>query len=77
MQVVRRLGRSPVERCASNVACPDLFELSDGRFAVIGIDMTDELAPLRPADAGVGPDERIIVVSRQVLIDAKSGIPEA
>lgn len=78
MRVVRRLGPSTKEHaCTSDLSCPDLFELSDGRYAVIGADMTAELRPLVPADAGVAPHERIVVVSREVLMGAKGDIPDA
>lgn len=77
MHFVRRLGTAPRERaCASDLSCPDVFELSDGRFAIIGEDLTADLVPLLPADAGVASYERIIVVDREVLIGAKTDIPD-
>lgn len=51
-----------------------MFELSDGRFAIIGTDMTDELANRLPADAGVAPYERIVVITRDTLLRAKGDI---
>ncbi|MFI5687489.1 hypothetical protein [Streptomyces sp. NPDC051636] len=57
--------------------CPDFFELSDGNFAVIGTDATDQLEPELPADAARAKDERIIIVSRDILILATSDIPDA
>jgi hypothetical protein len=62
LQIARRMGLSPAQRCVSDANCPDVFRLADGRFAVIGTDMTDELRASLPADAGVGAGERIIVV---------------
>ncbi|GIE75572.1 hypothetical protein Aph02nite_15220 [Actinoplanes philippinensis] len=61
----------------SNATCPDIFELSDGDFAVIGTDMTDELRGLLPSDAGVADYERIVKVSRATLVAAKGDIPAA
>lgn len=55
--------------------CPDIFELSDGDFAIIGIDMTDAMRGHLPADASCGPDERIVRVPRRTLVLAKSSIP--
>ncbi|TQJ87915.1 hypothetical protein FBY22_6765 [Streptomyces sp. SLBN-31] len=76
MKVNRRLGKAPQARgCLTDSNCPDVFELSDGRFAVIGLEMTEELRGLLPSDAGVGPDERVVVLPREVLIEARQDIP--
>ncbi|WP_331283977.1 hypothetical protein [Streptomyces sp. H39-S7] len=53
-----------------------MFELSTGDFAVIGEAMTDQLRHLLPDDAGVGPDERVVVIPRDVLVRARRDIPE-
>jgi hypothetical protein len=77
-RIVRRLGASPRERgSANNCSCPDIFELSDGRFAVIGTDLTSELDGMLPADASRADYERIVVVTRETLVRAKADIPEA
>lgn len=74
---VRRLGSTPQQRGSStNATCPDIFELTDGRFAVIGTDMTGLLEGLLPADAGCADYERIVVVTRETLIAARRDIPE-
>jgi hypothetical protein len=57
------------------MTCPDIFELDDGRFAVIGTDLTDELEGQLPADAARAPYERIVVISRETLIAARPDIP--
>jgi hypothetical protein len=76
VEIVRRLGVPPTERGSStNGTCPDIFELSDGNFAVIGTDMTAELAGKLPADAGVADYERIVVVSRATVLAARKDIP--
>jgi hypothetical protein len=76
--IIRRIGASPAERgSASNCTCPDIFELADGRFAVIGTDMTDQLDHSLPADAGRASYERIVVITRDTLIRAKADIPDA
>lgn len=78
MEFVRRLGTSPRERGSlSNGTCPDVFELSDGNFAVIGTDVTEMLEARLPADAGRADYERIVVVSRETLLAAKRDIPDA
>ncbi|WP_432193398.1 hypothetical protein [Streptomyces sp. bgisy027] len=58
-------------------SCPDVFELSDGSFAVIGTEATAVLDPLLPADAARADYERIVVISRETLIRAKRDIPDA
>jgi hypothetical protein len=76
VNIVRRLGKSPRERgSVSNGSCPDVFELSDGRFAIIGTDMTDVLDGLLPPDASRADYERIVVVTRETLVTAKPDIP--
>ncbi|MFE9443250.1 hypothetical protein ACFYO2_30665 [Streptomyces sp. NPDC006602] len=78
MNIVRRLGDSPRQRGSmAGETCPDLFELSDGTFAVIGTDRTEELDPLLPADASRADHERIVVITRDVLLRAKRDIPDA
>jgi len=57
------------------VGCPDVWELESGDFAVIGIDKTLELMPHLPQDASCGPDERIVLVDRRILVGAKGNLP--
>jgi hypothetical protein len=76
MDIVRRLGSTPRERGSiSNGTCPDIFEVSDGSFAVIGRDVTEELRGVLPPDAGVASYERIVLISRKTLLDAGPDIP--
>jgi hypothetical protein len=75
---LRRLGPDPHENDAKSVGCsgcPDIFELANGDFAVIGADITDAAAPKLPPTAGCGPDERIVRIPRKLLVDAKRDIP--
>ncbi len=60
----------------SGETCPDIFELNDGSFAVIGTDATESLESELPADAVRADHERIVVVSRETLIRAKADIPD-
>ncbi|MFJ4204264.1 hypothetical protein ACIP2Y_32170 [Streptomyces sviceus] len=77
MRIVRRIGASPKARGSmSGDTCPDIFELSDGNFAVIGTEATAELDKLLPADAARADYERIVIVSRETLVRAKTDIPE-
>jgi hypothetical protein len=77
MNIKRRLGSSPQERgaCLSENNCPDIFELTDGRFVVIGDDITDDIRPSLPADAGIGAMERAVVITRETLVSARTDIP--
>lgn len=61
----------------SGETCPDIFELSDGNFAVIGTEATAELDDLLPSDAARADHERIVIVSRETLLRAKTDIPDA
>lgn len=75
---MRRVGASPQERgSGTGQTCPDIFELSDGSFAVIGREATDELDRELPPDAARADYERIVVITRETLVRAKSDIPDA
>lgn len=56
--------------------CPDIWELADGDFAVIGPDITAEAGGRLPPSASCGPDERIIKLPRRSLVLAKPDIPD-
>ncbi|WP_320780004.1 hypothetical protein [Streptomyces sp. CRN 30] len=68
---------SPRDRgSTSGATCPDIFELADGDFAVIGTDATTSLDSHLPADAARADHERIVVITRETLVKAKSDIPD-
>lgn len=73
-----RIGQDPhangLQTSAAN-GCPDIWELADGDFAIIGIDITSEVAHRLPETAGCGPDERVIRLPRNLLVGARSDIP--
>ena len=76
---VRRIGPDPHANGARTIAlrnCPDIWELESGDFAVIGIDMTDAAKDRLPPTAGCGPDERIVLIPRNLLVNAKRDIPD-
>lgn len=77
---LRRLGPDPHANGAQTAACngcPDILELADGDFAIIGIDITKQGVGNLPATVGCGPDERIVRIPRKTLLLAKADIPEA
>ncbi len=61
----------------SGQTCPDIFELQNGDFAVIGTDRTAELDAELPSDAARADYERIVVITRDTLLRAKADIPDA
>jgi hypothetical protein len=76
---VKRLGPDPHldERlCAGLYRCPDIWELNNGDFAVIGADITDIAKQRLPPSASCGPGERIVRISRLTLVGAKADIPD-
>jgi hypothetical protein len=78
IEFLRRLGPDPHANGAKSVGCrgcPDIFELQSGDFAIIGIDITETALSKLPATAGCGPDERIILIPRNLLVGAKRDIP--
>lgn len=74
---MRRLGLTPQQRgSTTNGTCPDVFELDDGQFAIVGTDMTDELAAQLPAGTTLGEGGRIVVLTAVTLLAAKPDIPD-
>ena len=63
-------------KSAAADGCPDIWELSNGDFAVIGIRKTRELLHLLPESAGCGLDEEIVLVPRIVIANAKRDLPD-
>jgi hypothetical protein len=74
MFVRRLVPTQAIRLCRGTSGCPDLWELADGDFAVIGEDIT-VCADKLPATAGCGPKERIVRVPRELLVRAKPAIP--
>ena len=78
MTFIKRLGPDPHEGGAMTpgcYGCPDIWELDNGDFAVIGEDITASTSALPPS-ANCGPDERMIRIPRKTLVLARSDIPE-
>jgi hypothetical protein len=77
MKFAKRLGPDPHKSGVHSAACygcPDIWELENGDFAVIGIDMPEAIGSLPPS-ASCGPDERVVRIPRNVLIAARADIP--
>ena len=74
---IRRLGQNERLQCNAGLNCPQILEMADGAFAVVGADITAEAMPAMPPGPGIGPMERIVRIPRQVLIAARAEIPAA
>jgi len=74
---IRRLGQNERGACVHGHSCPQILEMADGAFAVVGADITDEAIPAMPPGLGVGANERVIRIPREVLIAARAEIPAA
>ena len=75
---LHRLGPDPHAngaKTSSGSGCPDIIALSDGDFAVIGIDIPDLPRGKLPATVSCGSDERVIRIPRKTLVLAKPDIP--
>lgn len=70
----RRLGGND---SPPNRSCPDLWELDNGDFAIIGHDLTTEYASRLPDTVSLQETERLVVVPRLRLLSAKKDIPDA
>ena len=76
---LKRLGPDPHANGAQSVGCdgcPDIWELDNGDFAIIGTDITDAARMNLPPTAGCGPDERVVRLPRNLLVNAKRDIPD-
>lgn len=74
---LRRIGKSPQDLGVTSDGpdCPDIRELENGDAAVIGRDLSSSLCTKLPAGVSLGPDERLVVIPRNMLIAAKPDIP--
>ena len=78
MNFIKRIGPDPHANGAQSLGChgcPDIWELDNGDFAVIGADITAHAANLPPS-AGCAPDERMVRIPRKTLVLAKADIPD-
>lgn len=78
MKAITRLSTPPTLRgdTTSASGSPDILALDDGTFAVIGVDITDQLGRTPLEDAMCAPNERTVQITRATLIAAKKDIPD-
>ena len=75
----RRLGPNPHaggQETPGLYGCPDILELENGDFAIVGADITAAAAGKLPPGVSCGPDERVVRIPRRILIGAKADIPD-
>ena len=74
--IKRRVGPDPhLDGPSPNLDnCPDVFELDDGDFAIIGRRVTKELKSHLPNDASCGSDEEIVILPRKVFMNAAKDV---
>jgi len=77
IQFLRRIGSGSQATCCDTAGCPDIWELNNGDFAVIGTDITHDAKAKLPATAGCAPNERIVRLPRHLLVSAKRDIPDS
>ena len=79
MKFVRRIGPDPHasgQQTPGCYGCPDILELDNGDFAIIGADITTEGKASLPPGVTCGPDEQIVRIPRRLLVGAKADIPD-
>ncbi|WSW80523.1 hypothetical protein OG390_38025 [Streptomyces sp. NBC_00996] len=77
MSIRRRVGLPPRQRGSlCGETCPDIFELTDSRFAVVGTERTADIRRRYPALRELDPGEIIVVIDRHTLMCAKAFIPD-
>jgi hypothetical protein len=79
MTFARRIGPDPHANGATTASlsgCPDILEMENGDFAIIGLDITAAALPNLAFGASCGEDERIVRVPRALLVQAKRDIPD-
>lgn len=76
MRAIKRLGRRPTDQTGGTTGSPDVLELENGDFAVIGWDITAEADTSALPGVHCADGERIVRVDRDVLIRARRDIPE-
>lgn len=66
---LRKLGGDG-RSCCNKLDCPNVFEMEDGNFAIVGIDRTAAIRGFLPNDAGCGPGESVVTIPRSVMLAA-------
>lgn len=65
---IRRLGEPALKKCEFGRDCPQVLVMTDGSFAVVGVDIKSEASGHLPPGPGVGPNEGMVKVPREVMV---------
>ncbi|MFI6347401.1 hypothetical protein [Streptomyces sp. NPDC050560] len=78
-RLIRRVGIAPAElgTTGGRDGCPDIWELDNGDFAVIGRDLTAAYSTRLPDGAVIGGSERLVVIPRATLLAARTHLRDA
>ena len=68
----RRLGQNGKLACSLGHNCPQILEMEDGDFAAVGPDITVKARGGLPPGPGIGPEECVVKVPREVMLAAMS-----
>lgn len=76
--LVGRVGASPVElgNTTGTTGCPDFWQLSNGDYAVVGRDLTENYSANLPAGLVISEGERLVVIPRNLITSAKGQLPD-
>lgn len=78
---MRRLGSTPQQRgSVTGETCPDVIERDNGDLVIVGKIahlFHDEWLQLKELGVSMGEGEGMVIIPRQVLVDAKKDIPDA
>jgi len=79
MRIARHIGTTPQRH--GSTPCPNMFELTDGRFAIIGEVIEtigiDDIENLSASERDSLQGQRIVIVERGTLMHAKHDIPDS
>jgi hypothetical protein len=79
LNIVRRYGTSPTDRCTGETSCPDILQLDTGDYLIIGKTPgvpNISARELAQHGASIGPGEQAVIVPRDVVLAAARDITE-
>lgn len=76
MKIIKRLGIGGGGESSGRNSCPDILELEDGDYIVIGTDVTDLMKHNLSLGAKCADYEKIVKIPRYILTSAKKDILE-
>ena len=72
--ITRRLDTTSTFLCNATAACPAVFKLDDGDYAIIGTKVTNDLKPHLPDGSGCADYEEIVRVPRATFENAATNL---